>query len=137
MSMSTINCSYQHLRQTGMTNETKKWTPCVTSRRQDRYMCLTHLCNRFWTAIEMALVMPGTHNNRIRPITVRNRLREFGLRPRWPHVGMQLTPQRRQFRLNWLTQHRPNLFPLHLWRNIMFSNEFRFSLYRADGHYHV
>ena len=46
---------------------------------------------------------------------------------------MQLTPQRRQIRLNWLTQHRPNLFLLRLWRNVIFSDESRFLLYRADG----
>ena len=46
---------------------------------------------------------------------------------------MQLTPQRRQVRLSWLTQHKPNLFPLRLWRNAMFSDESRFLLYRADG----
>ena len=46
---------------------------------------------------------------------------------------MQLTPQRRQVRLNWLTQHRPNLFPFRLWRDFMFSDESRFLFYRADG----
>ena len=96
-------------------------------------MRLTHLRNRFRAAVETALVTPGTHNNRLSPDTVRNRIREFGLRPRRPYVGMQLTPQRRQVRFHWLTQHRPNLFPLRLWRNVMFSDESRFLLYRADG----
>ena len=96
-------------------------------------MRLTNLRNRFRTEFETVLVMPGTHNNRISPDTVRNRLREFGLRPRWPYVGMQLTPQRRQVRLNWLTQHRPNLFPLRLWHNVMLSDEYIFLLYTADG----
>ena len=125
---------YQRLRQTGTTNDRpRSGRPRITSRRQDRYMRLTHLRNRFRTAFETALVTPGTHNNRISQDTVRNRLRKFGLRPHRPYVGIQLTPQRRQVRLNWLTQHRPNLFPLRLWRNVMFSNESRFLLYRADG----
>ena len=37
----------------------------------------------------------------------------------------------------WPTQHRPNLFPLHLWRKVMFSDESRFLLYRADGRQRV
>ena len=138
VSRSTITHSYQRLRQAGTTKDRpRSGRPRVTSRRQDRYMRLTHLRNRFRTAVETALVTPGTHNNRISPDTVRNRLREFGLGPRRPYVGMQLTPQRRQVRLNWLTQHRPNLFPLRLWRNVMFSDESRFSLYRDDSHRRV
>ena len=39
----------------------------------------------------------------------------------------------------WLTQHRPNLFPLRQWRNVMFSDESRYMylLYRADGRQRV
>ena len=134
VSRSTITRLYQRLRQTGTTNDRpRSGRPRVTSRRQDRYMRLTHLRNRFRTAVETALVKPETHNNRISPDTVKNPLREFGLRPRWSYVGVHLTPQRRQVKLNWLTQHRPNLFPLRQWRNVMFSDESRFLLYRADG----
>ena len=52
-------------------------------------------------------------------------------RPRF--IVMRLTPQRIRVKLNWLTQHRPNLFPIRLWRNVMFSDESRFLMYRADG----
>ena len=110
--------------------------PRVTTRRQDRYMCLSHLRNRFRTAVETAQVTPGTHNNRISADTVRNR-REFGLRPRRPYVGMPLTPRRHQVRMAGLKQHRPNLFPLRQWRNVMFSDESRYLLYRADGRQRV
>ena len=134
VSRSTVTCFYQRLRQTGMTNDTpRSGHPRVTSPRQDRYMRLTHLLNQFGTEVETALVTPGTHNNRISPDTVRKHLREFRLRPRWPYVAVRLTPQRSRVRLNWLTQHRPNLFPIRLSRNIMFSDESRFLLYRADG----
>ena len=120
VSRSTITRLYQRLCQTGTTNDrTGSGRPRVTSRRQGRYMRLIHLRNRFRASVETALVTPGTHNNRISPDTVRNRLQKFGLRPRRPYVGMQLTPQRRQVRLNWLT------------------HESRFLLYRADGHRRV
>ena len=80
---------------------------------------------------------PGTHNNRLSADTARNRLREFSLRPRRSYVGMPLTPRRRQVRMAWLTQHRPNLFSLCQWRNVMFSDESRYLLYRADGRQRV
>lgn len=138
VSKSTITRLYQRLRQTGTTNDRpRSGRPRVTTRRQDRYMRLTHLRNRFRTAVETAQVTPGMHNNRISPDTVRNRLREFGLRPRRPYVGMPLTPQRRRVRMAWLTQHRPNLFPLRQWRNVMFSDESRYLLYRSDGRQRV
>ena len=99
-------------------------------------MCHSHR-RRFRTAVETAQVTSGTHNNRISVDTVRNRLREFGLRPRRPYVGMPLTRRRRQFRMAWLTQHRPKLFPLHQWRNVVFFDESRYLLYRADGRQRV
>ena len=64
----------------------------ITARRQDRYMRLTHLCNRFRTAVLTAQVTPGTHNNRISQDIVGIPFQEFGLRPRRPCVGMSLTP---------------------------------------------
>ena len=74
-SRSTITRLYQRLRKTATTNDRpRSGRPRVTSRRQDRYMPLTHLRNRFLTAVETALVTSGTHNNRISPLdTVRNR----------------------------------------------------------------
>ena len=134
VSKSTITRLYQRLRQTGTINDRPiSGRPRITTRRQERYMCLSHLRNRFRTAVETAQVTPGTHNNRISADIIRNRLQEFGLRPRHPYVSMPLTPRRRQIRMAWLTQHRPNLFHLHQWRNVMFSDEPRYLLYRADG----
>ena len=113
VSKSTITRLYQRLCQTGTTNDRpRSGRPRVTTRRQDRYIHLTHLRNRFRTAVETSQVTPGTHINRISADTVRNRLREFGLRLRRPYVGMPLTPRRRQVSMAWLTQHRPNLFSL-------------------------
>ena len=138
VSKSTITRLYQRLRQTGTTNyRPRSGRPRVTTRRQDRYMCLSHLRNGFRIAVETAQVTLGMHSNRISADTVRNRLREFGLRPRRPYVGMPLIPRRRQVRMAWLTQHRQNLFPLRQWRNVMFSDESRYLLYRPDGRQRV
>ena len=74
VSRSTITRLYKRLRQTETTNDrSRSGRLRVKSRRQDRYMRLTHLRNRFRTAIETALVTPETHNNRISPDTIRNR----------------------------------------------------------------
>lgn len=133
VSRSTISRLYSRLQHTGTTNDRpRSGRPRVTSRRQDQYIRLTHLRNRFRTAVETAQTIHGTHNNRISAGTVRNRLREFGLRARRPYIGMPLTQRRRQLRMHWLNRHRPNAFPLHRWRRVMFSDESRFLLFRAD-----
>ena len=131
---STISRLWQRLRHTGTTaDRPRSGRPRVTTARQARLIRLTHLRDRFQTATETALNTPGTHNNRIHPQTVRNRLRDIGLRVRRPYVGIPLTVRRRAIRLNWLERHRPVNFPRQQWRNLLFSDESRFSLHRADG----
>ncbi len=61
-----------------------------------------------------------------------NRLREAGLKPYRPYIGLPLTRRRSHVRLEWLRQHRPNAFPLRRWRRILFTDESRFLLYRSD-----
>ena len=80
-----------------------------------------------------ALNTVGTHNRQISPKTVGSRLREIGLRARRPYVGLPLTQARRLRRMAWLTAHAPRLFPMRQWRRVLFRDESRFTLYRADG----
>lgn len=135
---STISRLWQRLRRTGNTaDRPRSGRPRVTTARQDRQIRLTHLRDRFQTATETALNTPGTHNNRIHPQTVINRLREFGIRARRPYVGTPLTARRRAIRLNWLERHRPINFPRRRWCSVLFSDESRFSLHRADGRQRV
>ena len=77
--------------------------PRVTTQRQDRRIRLVHLRNRLRTATDTAREVIGTHGRRVFPRTVRNRLREFDLRPRRPNMGPNLTPRRRQRRMQLLT----------------------------------
>ena len=51
------------------------------TQRQDRRIRLVHLRNRLRTATETAREVIGIHGRRVCPRTVRNRLREFDLRP--------------------------------------------------------
>ena len=123
----------QRLRATGrLTDRSRSRRPRVTTQHQDRRKRLVHLRNRLRTATETAREVIGTHGRRVCPRTVRNRLREFDLRPRRPYVGPNLTPRRRQRRMQWLRAHAPNRFRLADWRRVMFSDESRFSLQLSD-----
>jgi hypothetical protein len=55
----------------------------------DRHITLIHLRNRFVTAVDTARRTPGIRNNRISDQTVRNRLRQSGLRSRRPLKGIE------------------------------------------------
>ena len=50
---------------------------------------------------------------------------------RCPHHGLDLKAVRRRTRLQWTNAHLP--WPLACWRNVLFTDESRFQLYRADG----
>ena len=126
---STISRLVQRLRATGrLTDRPRSGRPRVTTQR----IRLVHLRNRLRTVTETAREVIGTHGRRVCPRTVRNRLREFDLRPRRPYVGPNLTPRRRQRRMQWQRAHVPNRFRLADWRRVMFSDESRFSLQRSD-----
>ena len=90
--------------------------PRVTSQRQDRAIRLAHLRNRHLTATETAVNTVGSHNRRMHPKTVRNRLREFGLRARCPNVGLPLNRARHARRMAWMTAQAPRRFPMRQWR---------------------
>ncbi len=75
------------------------------------------------------------HNQRISAQTVRNRLREAHLHARRPHWGLDLTAVCHRNRLEWENAHIR--WHLALWRGVLFTNESRFSLYRADGRQRV
>ena len=133
VNVSTIEHLVRRLRETGhLADRPRSGRPRVTSRRQDRTFRLAHLRNRHLTATETALNTVGTHNRQISPKTVGSRLREIGLRARRPYVGLPLTQARRLRRMAWLTAHAPRLFPMRQWR-LLFTDESRFTLYRADG----
>ena len=96
--VSTIERLVQRLRETGrVADRPRSGHPRVTSQRLDRAIRLAHLHNRHLT--ETAVNTVGSHNRRIHPKTVRNRLREFGLRACHPNVGLPLIRARRARRM--------------------------------------
>ena len=134
MHVSTIERLVRRRRETRLVaDRPRSGRPRVTSQRQDRAIRLAHLRNRHLRAMETAVNTVGSHNRRIHPKTVRNRLREFGLRARRPNVGLPLNRARRARRMAWVTAQAPRRFPMRQWRRVFFIDESRFTLFRADG----
>ena len=78
----------------------------------------------FQTARVTTRTIPGLC--RIHPRTVRNRLREHHIRPRWPCVRTLLLPRHRAECLRWSRAHLT--WRLKEWDALLFSDESRFSL---------
>ena len=70
-------------------------------------------------------------SHRIHVNTVRNRLRTHRLKARRPYVGAVLTRRHRQDRLRWGRAHQR--FTRQRWSTVLFSDESRIQLNRADG----
>ena len=85
--------------------------PRITSPALDRYIRVFHLRN--WTAIDAGI--PGLR--RVSTKTVRNRLRQHGIRPIRPYVGPVLTQVHRRVRWCHTLRNR---------RRIWFSDDSRF-----------
>jgi hypothetical protein len=97
----------------------------------DRYIRLTHLRDGGRTASATARHTLGMHGRPMSEQTVRNRLRDGGLRARSPYVGLVLSARRRQLRLAWARRHLR--FTRADWGRVLFTDESRFNLRRSDG----
>ena len=102
---------------------------------QDFHIQHVHLQDRLRPATQTVAATIGLHNQRISAQTVRNRLREAHLHARRPHRGLDLTPVRCRNRLEWANAHIR--WRLARWRGVLFTDESRFSLFRADGRQRV
>ena len=132
----TIYRLFVRVRATGTTSDRRRsGRPRETTLRQDRHITLIHLRNRFVTAVDTARRTPGIRNSIIYDQTVRNRLRQSGLRSRRPLKGMELKRRHRIARLQWA---RARLRGRRsTWQNIMFSDESKLNLKISDGSVHI
>ena len=92
---------------------------------------LSHLRNRFRTAIKTAQETVGINNQRMSASTVRYCLRERDIKSRNAYRGNVLTPISRRNRYDWCRQHLR--WTQHQWQSIMFSDESRFCIDMNDG----
>ena len=101
----------ERLTDTGrVADRPRRGHPRVTTPRQDRTIHLAYLHIRHVTATEIALTAVCNHNRHIHSKTVRNRLREFGLRARRRYICFPLTRARLARRMVWLAAHGPRNF---------------------------
>ena len=128
----TINNLRQRFGQTGnIKDAVHSGRPKVTIRRQDRYITLTHLRNRFKT-VKSTGIQFGISRQ-----TVLNRLRKNAdpIRARRPYVGHIIRPHNRSLWLLWARSHLR--WTRAQWARVLFTDESRFNLSFADGRIRV
>ena len=115
--------------QTGSSNDRPRGgRPRITTTGQDRYIRVFHLRNRIVSASTTAVGIPGLR--RISSSTVRNGLRQHGIRLRRPYFGALLTPSHRSERVRWCN--RLWGWTFRNWCRIWFSDESRFLLQKRQ-----
>ena len=120
-SRQTINNLRTRLHQTGsVADRPRPGSQRVTSQREDRYIRLRHLRDRFATATSTSMEFLGWWVN---AETIRNRLRTAGLRARRPYFGPVFTRVHRQQRRLWTRRHVR--FTQRQWNTVVFSDESR------------
>ena len=129
VNQSTISRLWNRFQHTGSSNDPpRSGRPRIATPGQDRFIRVFHLRNRIASASTTAVGIPGLR--RIISQTVRNRLRQHGIRPRRPYFGAVLTPLHRCERVRWCNRLRGWTF--RNWHRNWLSDEFRFLMQKRD-----
>lgn len=104
--------------------------PRCTSRQDDRYLRLQALRLRHVTARQLQNDLNNVRNTRVSSQTVRNRLRESGIRARVAVTVPHLTRAHRVARLRFAREHVN--WTINDWAHVLFTDESRFSLFASD-----
>ncbi|CAH2087783.1 unnamed protein product [Euphydryas editha] len=106
-----------------------------TSARDDRFIVLETLRNRFLTAVEIQQRLQISRNVNVSERTVRRRMEEVNSRARRPARGPQLLPQHRAARLQFAREHAN--WSHEQWARVLFTDECRIALNAPDGRQRV
>ena len=123
----TISRLWNRYNATNSTNNRpKSRKPRVTTAQRDRYIRVLHL--RDWRALPTVAASQMPDLRSLSAQTVRNRLREGGLRACRPVFGPVLLPHHGRSRVRWYNN--VNIWTLQQWKLVWFSDESRFLLHR-------
>lgn len=109
--------------------------PRKTTAQEDRLLLRMCRRDRFKSANTLRDEWVQVINEPVSRSTVNRRLLHRGLQARRPAKKPSLTDVRRRTRLDWARQH--SHLRLRHWRHVLFSDESRFLLHRADGRVRV
>jgi transposase len=131
VSQSAISRAFNRFRETG-THQRRhgQGRGRITTPRQDRFMHLQALRQRFVTSTLVQQEFSRTYGFRISQDTVRRRLVEADLHPYTPARDPLLTPDHRRQRLLFANDHLN--WNNNDWANVLFTDESRFCLYSDD-----
>lgn len=102
-----------------------------TSVRDDRFIVLEILRNRFLTAVEIRRRLQIIRGINVSERTVRRRMEEVNLKARRPARGPELLRQHRVARLRFAREHAD--WTYEQWARVLFTDECRIALRAPDG----
>lgn len=136
VSKSVIHRVVKRYRETGEYRRRRGQGPKrVTNQREDRYITLTALRNRFMPATAVRGELIRSHNVNVSVKTIRRRLRERSLTSRRAKRAPLLTQQHKVERVAYANNYQR--WTMREWGRVLFTDESKFSLKSDDNRIRV